>query len=418
MSKGPGGMLSPYRVLDLTDEKGLLCGKLLGDLGADVIKIEKPGGDLARRIGPFYKDIPDPNKSLFWWAFNTNKKGITLDIEKSAGQDIFRKIAETADIIIESFPPGYLNALGLGYSALSQLNSSIIMTSITPFGQTGPYRNNKATDIIAMAMGGLLYVSGDPDRPPVRISFPNAYLLASAEAGVGTMMAIYFRNRTGAGQQVDISAQRSVLTASYDSVPWWVTNRVIYQRQGVLRARPQTGVVFRQTWPCKDGYVTFYYFGGSTGAAGNRGLAEWMNSEGIACQFLKEKDWDSFDWSEVTQEEVDLMEEVTAKFFTSHTKSELYKGAVERGIMLYPVATTKDILESRQLATRGYWIELEHPELGTTITYPGAFFKTSQTPYTIWRRAPLIGEHNQAIYEKELGLSKKELSILKKDGII
>ena len=133
-------MLSPYRVLDLTDEKGLLCGKILGDLGADVIKIERPGGDPARNIGPFYHDEPDPEKSLFWFALNTSKRGITLDIEKADGKEIFKKLVKSADFVIESFAPGYLDKLGLGYSELERLNPGIIMVSITPFGQTGPMR--------------------------------------------------------------------------------------------------------------------------------------------------------------------------------------------------------------------------------------------------------------------------------------
>jgi len=132
-------MLSPYRVLDLTDEKGFLCGKILGDLGADVIKIERPGGDLARKIGPFYRDVPDPEKSLYWFAYNNNKRGITLNIEAADGCELFKRLVKTADIVIESFAPGYMDDLGLGYSTLSQItDGKTVMTSITPFGQKGP----------------------------------------------------------------------------------------------------------------------------------------------------------------------------------------------------------------------------------------------------------------------------------------
>jgi len=159
------GMLSPYRVLDLTDTNGLLCGKLLGDLGADVIKIERPGGDAARNLGPFYHDEADPEKSLFWFAFNTSKRGITLDIETAEGQETLKSLVKGADFVIESFPPGYLDRLGLGYSALEKINPRIILVSITPFGQTGPYKDYKAPDIVAFAMGGYMYPFGDPDRP-------------------------------------------------------------------------------------------------------------------------------------------------------------------------------------------------------------------------------------------------------------
>lgn len=409
------GMLSPYRALDLTDEKGFLCGKLLGDLGADVIKIERPGGDPARSIGPFYKDIPDHEKSLYWFAFNTNKRGITLDIQRADGQEVFKRLVKTADIVVESFPVGYMDKLGLGYSVLSQINPRIIMTSITPFGQSGPYKDYKASDLIIMAMAGIAYASGDRDRPPVRISFPQSYQFAGAEAAVGTLMALHHRSLTGEGQLVDISTYWSVIPAQYDVLTWWITTRRIYRRQGPLRIRPQTGVKFQQTWPCKDGFVTFYYFGGLMGASGNVALVEWMESEGFDCGFMRDIDWKVFDWAKVTQEEVNRMEEPTGKFFMSHTKEELYNGAVEGGIMLYPVSTPKDMVESHQLAAREYWVELEHPELDAKITYPGPFVKTFETS---WRRAPLVGEHNEDIYERELGLPKEELTVLKQREII
>ena len=418
MSEQNAGMLSPYRALDLTDEKGVLCGKLLGDLGVDVIKVEKPGGDPARNIGPFYKDIPDPEKSLYWFAFNTSKRSVTLDIEKAEGQQIFKRLVREADFVIESFPVGYMDKLGLGYSILSQINPRIIMTSITPFGQTGPYKDYKASDIIIMAMIGLLYVSGDPDRPPVRISFPQSYQFAGAEAAAGTLMALHYRNLTGEGQQVDIPVQWSTLLAQYDVAMWWVASRRIYKRQGSSRTRLQTGVKFQQFWPCKDGLVTFYYFGGHMGAASNKALVDWIESEGFDCDFMKDMDWEAFDWSKMTQKKVNRMEEPTGKFFMSHTKAELYNGALERNIMLYPVATPKDVIETQQLASRGYWVKIKHPELGVELTYPGAFVQASGSTCKIWRRAPLIGEHNKDIYETGLGLSKEKINRLKQNGII
>ena len=174
-------LLPKIRVLDLTDEKGFLCGKILGDLGADVIKIEKPGGDPSRRIGAFYHDIPDPEKSLYWFAYNNNKRGITLSIETRRGQDIYKELIRNADIIIESFPPGYMDQLGLGYSMCSEMNPRLIMISITPFGQTGPYRDYKGCDIVCMAMSGFMYICGDGDKPPVRAIAPQAYLNAAAD---------------------------------------------------------------------------------------------------------------------------------------------------------------------------------------------------------------------------------------------
>src|SRR5919109_2931972 len=172
----PIGPLTGYRALDLTDEKGVLCGKILADLGVDVIKLEPPGGDPARRLGPFAEDIPNPERSLFWWAFNANKRSITLDLTKPQGRDLFLRMVRVADFIIESFVPGELECLGLSYHTLAQVNPRVILTSITPFGQTGPYATYRATDLVVMAMGGSMFLTGDADRPPVRIGYPQAFL--------------------------------------------------------------------------------------------------------------------------------------------------------------------------------------------------------------------------------------------------
>ena len=407
-------MLSPYRVLDLTDEKGLLCSKLLGDLGADVIKIERPGGDPARNIGPFYHDEADSEKSLFWFAFNTNKRGITLDIETADGQEIFKRLIKSTDFVIESSPPGYMDKLGLGYSALERINPGVIVVSITPFGETGPYKDYKAPDIVAWAMSGQMYTWGDVDRPPIRISHHSqAYLHAGADAAVGAVMALYHREMTGEGQYVDVSVQASVArcTPNVVTVGWDMT-RVI-ARQGALHPN----IRLTGTWPCKDGHVLWIYWGGMAGPM-SIALVKWMDSEGMTDDFLKGFDWDTFDMRTVTQETIDRLEEPTAKFFLAHTKAELYEGAFKRRVIVYPVATTADMLESTQLAARGFWVELEHPELGTSITYPGAFAKTSEGPPRVSRRAPLIGEHNQEVYEKELGIPKEELLILKQVKVI
>ncbi|MFC2018468.1 CaiB/BaiF CoA transferase family protein, partial [Chloroflexota bacterium] len=196
-------MLGPYRVLDLSDEKGAFCGALLGSLGADVIKIEKPDGDPMRKLGPFFHDEPDPEKSLFWMGYNINKRGITLDIETADGKEMFKRLVKTADIVLESFMPGYMDGLGLGYKELEKINPQIIMTSITPFGQDGPYKDYKSSDLVSWALGGLLAMTGDPDRPPIRIShIPISYLMASYDGVWGALVALYGRGTSGEGQLV------------------------------------------------------------------------------------------------------------------------------------------------------------------------------------------------------------------------
>ena len=416
MAKKAEGMLSPYRVLDLTGEKGLLCGKLLGDLGADVIKIERPGGDPARSIGPFYHDEPDPEKSLFWYALNTSKRGVTLNIETADGQAIFKKLVKDADFVIESFSPGYLDKLGLGYSDLEKINPGVILVSITPFGQTGPYRDWKTSDIVAWAMGGDMAPWGEPDRPPIHFSHHSqAYLHAGADGALGALTALYYRHITGEGQHVDVSIQEAVVHCLEHITSNW-DFRQAFARRGETR-NPGVGHHTILIWPCKNGWVSWSH-GGNSVLAPSLPLIKWMEAEGYTSDFLKTFDWNRPDFVRIPQEEMDQIDEPTARFFMAHTKTELLEGAVKYGVMMYPVATTDDMLENRQLKARNFWIELEHPELGISLTYPGTFAFSSEIPISITQRAPLIGEHNLEIYGHELGISKEELVILKQAGVV
>jgi crotonobetainyl-CoA:carnitine CoA-transferase CaiB-like acyl-CoA transferase len=410
-------ILAPYRALDLTNEKGLLCGKILADLGADVIKIEKPGGDPARNIGPFYQDIPDPEKSLFWFAYNTNKRGITLNIETADGRGIFKRLIETTDVVIESFDPGYLNRLGLSYSELSKLNPRLIMTSITAFGQTGPYSGFKYSDIVAWAMGSIMSQCGDPERPPVQSGFPQAFLNAAADGAEGTMVALYHRELTGEAQHVDVSAEESCIWATNENVLEWDGARLSAKRPGHLLLRP-SGIHCPVLWECKDGYVAMFLIGGLPGARTNRALTEWMDSKGMAPEYMKNKDWEHWDFDSLTQDELDTVKTPIAKFFKTLAKHEFQQGVLERGIQLQPVYGPDETMQNPQLIARDFWVNIEHEELENVLTYPGAFAKFSETPMKVWRRAPRIGEHNEEIYIGELGFSKEELVILKMGGIV
>ena len=412
--------LSPYRVLDLTDEKGYLCGKILGDQGADVIKIEKPMGDTGRRIGPFYHNIPDPEKSLYWFGYNHNKRGITLDIETSDGRDLFKKLVKTADIVIESFSPGYMDRLGLGYSELSrQTDGKLVMTSITPFGQDGPYRNYKASDIGVVAMSGCMSILGEPDRPPVRTSIPVSHMWAGSYAALGTQMALFHRQMTGEGQHVDVSMQASVAWAADTAPFYWEAEGTLAKRVGnAIAGRSVHGAVMRAAYPCKDGYVCWLIYGARSGAITNKEMVKWMDEKGMAPDWMKERDWEKFDPAHATQEDFDRIMEPVGNFLRTLTKAEFQEETVKRRIMGYPVSTTKDIMENPQLESRGVWQEVEHPELNASITYPGPWVKMSECSCDIRRRAPLIGEHNHEVYVKEFGMSEDELSMLKQGGII
>jgi crotonobetainyl-CoA:carnitine CoA-transferase CaiB-like acyl-CoA transferase len=413
------GLLSPYRVLDLSNELGFLCGKILGDLGADVIKIEPPGGDPARRFGPFYGDQPDPEKSLFWFGFNNNKRGITLNLESARGRELFAQLVAKADFVIETFTPGYLDSLNLGYTALAKINSRLVLTSITPFGQTGPYSKFKASDIEIMALSGCMSLTGDPDRPPLRVTFPQSYGWTSSYAAMGALIAHYHRELTSEGQQVDVSAQACLLWAFSHAHTFWDLNRQVEKRAGsFMTGRSITGAKMRVFWPCQDGYLNFIIYGGEAGRRTNQALVEWMDSKGMAPDSLKQKDWKAFDIAQVGQEEIDRMEEPIESFFKGVTKAEFFKEVVKRQMLGYPVASVKEIFADPQHEARSFWQTIEHPELQTSFEYPGGFAKFSDGACQIWRRAPLIGEHNQEIYGQELGMSPAQIAELKKQGVI
>jgi len=401
--------LGSYRVLEVTDESGLYCGQLLGSLGADVIKVERPGGDPARNIGPFFHDIPDPEESLFWLAYNTNKRGITLDIEAEDGRETCKRLVKWADVVIESFAPGYMDRLGLGYAELSRINPGLVMTSISPFGQTGPHRDYKASDLICWAMGGLLSLSGDPDRPPVRVGhIPFAYLTANMDAAWATAIALYWRGTSGKGQHIDVSIQESIIKTTLAIYEMWELTGEEPQRGSTRSTGGHGGLYLRVVWPAKDGFVRYRLFPAPLGTAENLQLVKWIDEAGIADDFFRGIDWPNFGWEGKSLEEAERVHDYLARLFLSKTTAELAEEAFRRDIKVEPISTPKDILRHPQLEARDYWQQLEHPELGATISYPGRFCLLPETPGKLRRRAPHIGEHNQEILEKELAISSEE----------
>ncbi|MQG45446.1 MAG: hypothetical protein FI712_06935 [SAR202 cluster bacterium] len=411
-------LLAPYRVLDLTDERGLLAGKILADLGADVVQIEPPGGNPARNIGPFYGDDPQPEKSLFWWAYAANKRSITLDLEQKDGQALLKKMVAEADFLVESFAPGYLDNLGLGYDVLAEINPKLVMVSITPFGQDGPYSNYQATDIVGMALGGFMYLTGDDDRAPIRISFPHFYLHGGAAGATAAMLAHTYRITSGQGQYVDVSCQQAVAKTLAHAPQIWDIEGAILKRMGVYRQTSGENRV-RINWPCKDGYVNYMVQGGSV-AYSTRALLEWMKEDSFDTADLDAIDWEKMGYGAITPELMSQLGEPLGDFFKGHTRAELVQGSLDRRILLFPVATPSALQDHSQLEARGYFKELEHPELGATVQYPGAFVKSGdgEDIAGIYRRPPLIGEHNTVIFQGELGITGSELESLKRSGVI
>ena len=411
-------LLPPYRVLDLTDERGLLCGKILADLGADVVQIEPPGGCSARQVGPFYGDDPTPDKSLYWWAYSANKRGITLNLEHTDGRALLEKLAFSADFVIESFDPGYLDGLGIGFSRLSELNASVVMVSITAFGQDGPYADYQATDITGMALGGFMHLTGDPDRPPLRPSFPHFYLHGSAAGAAAAMLAHTHRALTGEGQYVDVSCQQAVARTLAHAPQIWDIEGAILQRMGVYRQTSGENRV-RINWPCADGYVNYMLQGGNVSAS-TRALFQWMEEDGFDVSDLQAFDWETMGYGRITPEVMDTVVGPMGDFFLRHTREELTQESLTRRILLFPVATPADLRQHPQLEARQYFTPMEHPELNTSIHYPGAFIKggDGKALASLRLRAPLVGEHNTEIYGGEMGLSPSEIESLRRGGVI
>jgi crotonobetainyl-CoA:carnitine CoA-transferase CaiB-like acyl-CoA transferase len=401
-------MLAPYRVLDLTEGGCMISGKILADLGADVIKIEPPGGSPSRKIGPFYKDDPHPEKSIFWFAYNTNKRGITLDIKTMEGHELFSKLVKTADIVLENFQPGYLSELGLDYESLCEIKPDIILTSISAFGQTGPKALYKASELTSWASGGTLYTMGDPDRPPTWISFPQAFLHGGNVGAAGSLFALWHRIMTGEGQHVDVSIQQYLIWITMFTVGLWDCYQYDLPRGGY--GWNVLGLVGKLGYEAKDGWVTLLFGGGAAASMreSSKGLVKWMDEENVCPEWLKNLDWMT-EYDMFNEPLVIKVRNEISKFISNKTIAELYEEAKKRNILLAPVATVKNILESEQLRARKYWTKVFHPELEDSLTYCGPFAKCSKAPVCIKKRAPLTGEHNDEIYIKELGIPKETL---------
>ncbi len=416
-------LLPRMRILDLTEGGCMLGGRLLGDAGADVLKIERPGGSdpCISRIWPYYQNSGEPEQSLFWFTYNANKRGITLDITQKEGRELFKKLVKSADVIMESAEPGYMKKLGLGYEDLCKIKPDIIYTAITPFGQEGPKAHYEASALTVWASGGYLNACGDPDRAPVWISMPQTFLFGGCEGAIGALMAYYHRMNTGEGQFVDVSMQEAALSPNMNVLQMWDLNKFDFKRVGSVSFVAGTGVKQPIYFKCQDGYVMILAIGGNNPyVASSEAVVKWMAEENMAPDWLLKLNWwKDYNASVLKQELADKVGEAIEAFTMTKTKEELYNvGAYERGILIAPVANTKDISEDIQLKARHFWVELPHPELGRDIPYCGPFIKLSETPIQYQRRAPLTGEHNKEIFGGELGMSDAELKTLEKKGVI
>lgn len=388
--------LEGIRVLDLADEKASFASKLLADLGAQVVKIEKPGGDSSRRIGPFWGDFPNPERSLFFFYHNTSKMSVTLNLEHEAGREIFGRLVEAADGVIETFPPGYLPGLGLGFEALQKKNPRIILVSVTGFGQDGPRSNYKSCDLIAAAYGGQMQVSGSATAPPLKPYGEQSYYAASLYAAVAFLLALRKQRQTGKGEHIDISLEEVAVSTLEHVMVRYFYDKIIAQRQGSLHWNGSFCIL-----PCKDGHILLTPF------LQWEILVEWLDGEGMAGD-LKEENYRKEDYR---RQHLPHVLEVLEHWTKKHTSTELFELGQSMRFPWAPVHSPREVLENIHLRSREFFREVSHPEMGQSIPYPGPPYKSGQIS-SLLTIPPKVGEHNRQIYQGELGLSPADLEKL------
>ena len=395
-------LLKGLQVLDLADEKASFCSKLLADLGARVIKIEKPGGDPSREIGPFLEDSPNPERSFFFFHNNTNKLGITLNLEHENGKEIFFKLLRKTDVVVET-SPDYIRQNGLSYDVLHIESIKLIHVSVTGFGQNGPRSQYRSCDLVASAFGGQMYVTGSPSAAPLRPFGNQSYYTASLFAAVSILLALRKRARTGKGEHIDISLQEAaVSTLDHVMVRYFYENTVS-KRQG--------GAYWNHSFcilPCKDGHILLAPF------QQWETLVEWMDNEGMA-EDLRDKGYLEEGYRDSRMSHII---QVIERWTKNHTVQELFESGQLMRLPWAPISALKGVLSNPQLKARGFFVDVEHPELKRSISYPGSPYKFSNSSTGRWKRAPLVGEDNVRIYQGELGLSKEEYERLLSLGVI
>jgi crotonobetainyl-CoA:carnitine CoA-transferase CaiB-like acyl-CoA transferase len=400
--------LSDIKVLDLTHYiAGPYCTKLLADYGADVIKVEKPDkGDPARRMKPFLGDAPHSEKSGLFLHLNTSKRGITLNMKNETGKKILSELVKGVDILVENFNPRVMPSLGLAYEELERINPKLVMTSISNFGQTGPYRDFKASELILYGMGGAMNSTGITDRYPLKMGGTVVQYQAGTIAAVATMMALFTSRAQGSGQQVDISIFQTQMANIDRRMGQLLTYQ--YNNETSYRVDPQEerpafpyGI-----YPCKDGFFQ---------VAG--GFVFWPR----ICQMIDRLDLvddPGFSTPE-GQREPENMERFSIIWYpwiAERTKKEIIETGQAAGVLCGPIDTTEDLVNDPHWQARAFWEEIDHPVTGK-LTYPGAPFKMTESPRQVSRPAPLLGQHNEDVYG-EFGYTKVDLVRLRSRGIL
>ncbi len=426
MSARPGA-LPDLRILELCDESGVFAGKLFADMGADVIKVEPPRGDPTRLYAPFLDDEPDPERSLWFWHYNTSKRGITLNLECPEGVALFRSLAALADVVIETQPPGRMAELGLDYPDLRATNDSLVMISITPFGRNGPRSGEQATDLTLAASGGFAWSSGYDDHslPPIVPGGNNAYQTGSHFAFMTGLVALLHRETSGRGQHIDVNIHAAVnVTTEAASYEWLVAGQTVQRvtgRHASVNPSPQP-----MNYPAKDGIWV------ATAPLVRRPeviekLRDWLDELGILESFDQREALeealrsDAPDVFSVDPAAIRRIQAITAAqiWVAKHVSAyEFFTGAQRRGFQASIIYSPEEVFDDPHFRARGFGVPVPHPEIGREITYPGAPYPLPRSPWSIRRRAPQLGEHNAAVYGELLDLSEADLERLRAQGVV
>lgn len=397
--------LSDLKVVECGDfVSAPYCAKLLADMGAEVIKIEQPGvGDRARAVGPFPDDIPHPERSGLFLYMNTNKLSITLDVSTSQGKSIARRLLKEADVFVENNPPRVMEELGFDYETQRKVNPRLVVTSITPFGQTGPYRDYKAYDINLFHMGGLGYITAgyfgaSNSSKPVKGPENQASIVAGIHAAAATLCTLFSQNKTGSGQQVDISVMKCIASLIQFPLAWYFAYGHITARENIIYWLDE----------CKDGLINII-------SPRRKDWHRWVDWMMETNPDLAKEEWCQN--HESREECWELLDALKGEWLKRLTKQEVFRNGQSRLLPTAIGSTTEDLFNDEHYAARGFFVEVDHPETEKTM-YPGAGYHFSETPWAIVKPAPRLGEHNEEIYCKRLGYTKGDLVKMRGMGII
>jgi crotonobetainyl-CoA:carnitine CoA-transferase CaiB-like acyl-CoA transferase len=394
-------MLSHLRVLDLTDGASGIAGRMLADLGAEVVLIEPLGGVASRFRSPFAGDAPDSERSLEFWANHRGKRSVVLDLDAQDGRDRLRELVGSADVWIDDAEVGHFSSLGLGHADLEEVRPQLIHVSITPFGEIGPKSNWASTDLTVTAASHAMWMTGDSDRAPLTCSVPQAFFHAGTEAAAAIMVALAERESSGLGQHIDVSAQTAMMASSQSTVlaAGW-NDRPLGRSGGGVKVGSYR---LRFIYECVDGFVNLtLLFGEPIGHATARFFA-WMDEEGFATDAIRNEDWVAYGaklvGGKLDNDAHEAVMHAIERFTRTKTKAELFAAAFERRLLIVPLSDCRDLRESRQLAAREFWKTVKHAEPGGEVVYPGAFARLSATPLEIERPPPRLGQHTAEILE-------------------